>query len=505
MNKLLADLNITTTAAGAFGRSAYEDSSAPTFKKFSPIDCAELGIIHTASKRTYDQVIADAETAFARWRSHPAPKRGELVRDIGCAIREKKKLLGELVSIETGKIRTEGEGEIQEIIDIADFAVGLSRQLYGNQMHSERPSHQMFEQWQPLGVVGVITAFNFPAAVWGWNAMLAAICGDATVWKPSEHAPFIALALHKIASEIAERHGFPGLFGLVLGTGAEFGMTLAADRRIALLSATGSVRMGKAVAETVAKRLGKSILELAGNNAVTILADADLSLAVRSTVFGAVGTAGQRCTTTRRLFVERPIFETVTHHLVAAYKHVRIGDPLHPRTLMGPLIHQGAVNNFLNAVTTALDQGGTLLHGGKLMPHMMSDLYVMPTLIATEKPLPIMQEETFGPLLYVTPVDSLAQAIDYNNNVPQGLSSAIFTQNLQKAQEFIAATGSDCGIANVNLGTSGAEIGGAFGGEKDTGGGRESGSDAWKQYMRRQTTTINYSGELRLAQAITFS
>jgi aldehyde dehydrogenase (NAD+) len=449
-------------------------------------------------------VVARLSKAFAAWRLVPAPVRGQVVREIGDALRARKKELGALVTLESGKILTEGEGEIQEAIDIADFSVGLSRQLYGKTMHSERPTHRMYEQWHPLGIVGVITAFNFPAAVWAWNAMLAAVCGDVVLWKPSELTPLTALAMHRICSEVAARHGHPDIFGLVVGDGPALGQEIAKDARIPLVSATGSCRMGRAVGETVARRLGRSLLELGGNNAVIVLKDADLDLVVRSTVFGAVGTAGQRCTTTRRLLVEADIQDGLLERMVKAYGQIPIGNPLQSGILMGPLIHERAVAQYFSAIEAARAQGGEVLCGGALVEGLPSKTYVRPTIIRSSKVLPISHEETFAPILYVTPFKNIEEAIELNNAVPQGLSSAIFTRNFQSAERFLGHAGSDCGIANVNLGTSGAEIGGAFGGEKDTGGGRESGSDSWKQYMRRQTNTLNFGSSLPLAQGIKF-
>jgi aldehyde dehydrogenase (NAD+) len=404
-----------------------------------------------------------------------------------------------------GKIAAEGEGEIQEAIDIADFAVGLSRQLYGKTMHSERPNHRMYEQWHPLGIVGVITAFNFPAAVWAWNAMLAAVCGDVVVWKPSELAPLTAVAVNSICRKVAARHGFEGVFSLVVSAGPELGQAIAADRRIPLVSATGSCRMGRLVAEAVGKRLGRSILELGGNNAVVVLDDADMDLVTRGVVFGAVGTAGQRCTSIRRLFVQRGIVEPLIARLAAAYKQVKIGNPLEQGVLMGPLINDAAVKAYSDALSRVDKEGGQIVYGGKVLEGMPSKLYVEPTIVRAKPGMALLQEETFAPILYVVPVDSLEEAIALNNDVPQGLSSAIFTTNVKSAERFLSHGGSDCGIANVNIGTSGAEIGGAFGGEKDTGGGREAGSDSWKQYMRRQTSTINFGNDMPLAQGVVFT
>ncbi len=504
MNELLSSLGIQASNPGAYGSKVYSSSAAATLTARSPINGASLASVAVATESDYEKVLSDAKAAYEKWRIFPAPKRGEVVRQIGNVLREKKAALGKLVSLETGKILPEGEGEIQEAIDIADFAVGLSRQLYGSTMHSERPSHRMYEQWHPLGIVGVITAFNFPAAVWAWNSMLAAICGDSVIWKPSESTPLTALAMNSLCAKVAADNGFPGLFGLVVGDGPSLGQRMAADRRIPLISATGSCRMGRAVGEAVAKRLGRVILELGGNNSVTVLSDADLKLVVPSTLFGSVGTAGQRCTTTRRLFVEKGIEKELTERLVAAYKQVRIGDPLAKGTLLGPLINERAVQSYHHAIEHAKKEGGTLLYGGESVKGMPSSLYVLPTIIRATRSMTIVREETFAPILYIIPVKDLSEAIEANNEVDQGLSSSLFTTSLQSAERFLSATGSDCGIANVNIGTSGAEIGGAFGGEKDTGGGRESGSDSWRQYMRRQTNTINYSNELPLAQGIKF-
>lgn len=469
----------------------------------SPIDENPLADVSVSTLEDYDQVLTGAIAAFKAWRLVPAPVRGQMVREIGDVLRKKKQELGILVSVETGKILAEGLGEIQEAIDIADFAVGLSRQLYGLTMHSERPRHRMYEQWHPLGVVGVITAFNFPAAVWAWNAMLAAVCGDVVVWKPSELAPLTSIAMHHICAEVAARHGHPNIFGLVIGDGPALGARLAEDTRVPLISATGSCGMGRSVGGVVANRMGRCLLELGGNNAVIVLRDADLDLVVRSTLFGAVGTAGQRCTTTRRLLVEQPVVEELCTRLVRAYGQVRIGNPLEPGVLMGPLISQRAVENFHSALARATEEGGRIVSGGKSAVGP-SSLYVEPTIVRLERPIAIMREETFAPILYLLPVRDIEDAIEQNNSVSQGLSSAIFTTNLANAERFLSAAGSDCGIANVNLGTSGAEIGGAFGGEKETGGGRESGSDAWRQYMRRQTNTINFGRDLPLAQGISF-
>ena len=489
---------------GVFSAGGSERGTGDLYRAISPIDGTVLGSVHLTGDAQYDRVVEGSLDTFSRWRLVPAPQRGQMVREIGDILRAKKRELGLLVTNEVGKIVAEGEGEIQVAIDIAEFAVGLSRQLYGNAMHSERPNHRMLEQWHPLGVVGVITAFNFPAAVWAWNAFIAAVCGDTVVWKPSERGLMTAIALTELCGEVATRWGFPGLFSLVTDSDGALGKRIAADSRIPLVSATGSVRMGRSVAARVGERLGRSLLELGGNNAVIVMGDADLSLVIRSTVFGAVGTAGQRCTTTRRLFVEQTVYSAVVSQLISAYGQVRIGDPRESATLMGPLISEAAVAQYEHAITQAQQQGGKVVYGGGRVQGMLSGWYVQPTIIEVSEPIPMMEEETFAPILYVCPIKSLQDAIEKQNAVSQGLSSAIFTQNVRCSEAFLSAAGSDCGIANVNLGTSGAEIGGAFGGEKDTGGGRESGSDSWKQYMRRQTTTINFGAELPLAQGIMF-
>lgn len=504
MHTALTALGLKDISPGAYGSTVSKSTEGNILESRSPIDGAVLGRVQCATAADLSRIVGESHETFLCWREVPAPKRGELVRQIGNRLRDAKAALGELVTRETGKILQEGLGEIQEAIDIADFAVGLSRQLYGNTMHSERPKHRMYEQWHPLGAVGVITAFNFPAAVWAWNAMLAAVCGDTVIWKPSEFAPLTAIAMNNIAREVAIEHGFPGLFSLVVGDGPELGQQLAADERVPLVSATGSTRMGRSVAEVVARRLGRSLLELGGNNAVIVLKDADLKLVATSTVFGAVGTAGQRCTSTRRLIVERPIAAELTKLLVQGYAQVEIGDPMQAGVLMGPLIHSGAVSAFQSAIARAVSEGGEVLTGGKVLENMPSGFYVEPTIIRAARGMKIVQEETFAPILYIIAVDSLEEAIAVQNEVPQGLSSALFTSTMQSAERYLSVAGSDCGIANVNLGTSGAEIGGAFGGEKETGGGRESGSDSWKAYMRRQTNTINFGSDLPLAQGIRF-
>ena len=484
---LLQRLGVSSTAAG-------------DLISYSPIDGSLIGRVQTHRRADLETAIHKAERAFDGWRMVPAPQRGLIVREIGDALRRHKDDLGALVTLEAGKIVAEGRGEVQEMIDIADFAVGLSRQLYGLTMHSERPGHRMYEQWHPLGVIGCITAFNFPAAVWSWNALIAAVCGDCVIWKPSELTPLTALATHQICRQVLQRHGWEDVFQLVIGPVEEVGEPMLHDRRLPLISATGSCAMGRRVAEQVGRRLGRTLLELGGNNAIIVLNDANLDLAARGIVFGAVGTAGQRCTSLRRLFVQRGVAKALTERLVAAYRQVRIGDPREAGTLMGPLIHAKAVERMQAGLRTIVEQGGEVIHGGR---HLHGN-YVEPAIVRAPAALPLMQEEIFAPILYVVEFSELEEAIALQNNVPQGLSSAIFTANLMAAETFLSHRGSDCGIANVNIGTSGAEIGGAFGGEKDTGGGRESGSDAWKAYMRRQTVTVNWSSSLPLAQGIEF-
>jgi aldehyde dehydrogenase (NAD+) len=472
----------------------------------SPIDGSVLGSVTLAKAEDYDTAVDVASEAFLRWRDLPAPARGAVIRDLGDAIREVAPELGALITLEMGKILPEGLGEVQEIIDMADFSVGLSRQLYGLTMQSERPHHRMYEQWHPLGIVGIVTAFNFPVAVWGWNAMIAAVCGDTMIWKPSSKTPLTAVACQRIAARVFADHGHPGVMCLTVGRGSVVGERLISDRRVPLSSATGSCRMGRRIGEVVAGRLGRAILELGGNNAVIVTPDADLDLATRAILFGAVGTAGQRCTSTRRVLMDQRIAAELTGRLLAAYAQVSIGDALAPGILMGPMVDAGEVRTFARAVKTIREQGGELLFGGEVLagPGYESGCYVQPTLVKVDRDIPIMREETFAPILYLVEVDGVTDAIAVQNGVDQGLSSAMFTTNLLSAEAFLSAHGSDCGIANINIGTSGAEIGGAFGGEKDTGGGREAGSDAWKAYMRRQTNTINYGQDLPLAQGIRF-
>jgi aldehyde dehydrogenase (NAD+) len=501
---LLRSLGLTPDHAGTWsGQGGWlDDSSAPLIESINPTTGAVLGRVRATTPAQYEQVMASAVSAARQWRNVPAPKRGEAVRLLGAELRQFKSELGSLVSLEMGKIKAEGDGEVQEMIDIADFAVGQSRMLYGLQMHSERPNHRMFEHWHPLGVVGVISAFNFPVAVWAWNACLAAICGNVTVWKPSPKTALCAVAVQHICNRVLERHGFPPVFQLFIDTGSELAVRFVDDRRTDLVSFTGSTAVGRDVGERVARRLGKSLLELGGNNAIIVDEFANLDLVVPAVVFGAVGTAGQRCTTTRRVFVHESRMAELERRLTGAYQQVRIGDPLAPGTLMGPLIDAGAVARFESAVAQAVASGGRLLCGGKRLDR--PGFFVEPAIVVARAEWDIVRTETFGPVLYLIPFTSLDDAIAAQNDVAHGLSSAIFTDRLQHAERFLAAGGSDCGIANVNIGTSGAEIGGAFGGEKDTGGGRESGSDAWKAYMRRQTCTVNYGTDLPLAQGINF-
>jgi aldehyde dehydrogenase (NAD+) len=481
--------------------------SGKALTSLSPINGQLLATVRMATAAQYERTLERAAAAFQSWQRVPAPKRGELVRQLGNALRAAKSDLGRLVSLEAGKILAEGEGEVQEMIDICDFAVGLSRQLYGLTIASERPLHRMLEQWHPLGIVGIVTAFNFPVAVWSWNSALAAVCGDATVWKPSSQTPLTAIACIRIAEKVCRANGVdPAIFSLVIGEGATIGERLINDPRVALVSATGSTRMGRHVGEVVSRRLGRTLLELGGNNAIVVAPSADLDLATSSIVFGAVGTAGQRCTTTRRLIVDEQVRSELTDRLMAAYAQVNIGNPLEKETLMGPLISRQAVADMQAALQAVNQQGGQILYGGEPLagPHFPGGCYVRPCLVAARPVMKIVGEETFAPILYIMSYRTLEEAIRYHNEVPQGLSSAIFTNDLREAEQFLSSVGSDCGIANVNIGTSGAEIGGAFGGEKETGGGRESGSDAWKNYMRRQTVTINYSKDLTLAQGIVF-
>jgi aldehyde dehydrogenase (NAD+) len=516
MRDLLRSLGIDDENPGGFGGEWL--GSGELLDSVSPIDGSRLASVRQITVEEYDRIVARAHEAFLEWRKVPAPGRGEIVRQLGDRLRERKSELGRLVSLEMGKIVAEGEGEVQEMIDICDFAVGQSRQLYGNAMHSERPDHRMFEQWHPLGAIGVISAFNFPVAVWSWNAALAAVCGDAVVWKPSEEVNLCALAVTRIAEGVCRENGVdPAVFSLCAGPGAVIGERMLHDRRLPLVSFTGSTRTGRHVAETVAKRLGRTILELGGNNAIIVTPHANLDLVLPAILFGACGTAGQRCTSTRRIIVHRSIRDELVRRLVRAYEDVPVGDPLDPDTLVGPLVTPAALDNMARAVARVRELGGEILCGGERLDGeaFAGGHFVRPCIASVENDFDVVQEETFAPLLYIVgygradaspreAVDDIGEAVALHNDVPQGLSSAIFTENLREAEYFLSQRGSDCGIANVNIGTSGAEIGGAFGGEKDTGGGRESGSDSWKAYMRRQTNTINWSTELPLAQGIRF-
>ncbi len=499
-NPVLERLGIQPVNSGACGKEWIAAAARPTVASINPADGAELAQVRLASAEDYDRVVSESTEVFQRWRMLPAPQRGQIVREIGDELRRFKDDLGALVTLEMGKILAEGRGEVQEMVDIADFAVGLSRQLYGLTMPSERPQHRMYEQWHPLGVIGVISAFNFPVAVWSWNALIAAVCGDCVLWKPSLKTPLTAVAVQRICDRVFERHGWRGVFSLVIGEDATVGKRLLEDHRIPLVSATGSCRMGSAVAETVGRRLGRTLLELGGNNGIIVMNDANPDLTLRAVLFGAVGTAGQRCTSIRRLFLQRGIAGDMIHKLQSAYGQIRVGDPLDHSTLMGPLIDVRAVEAMRAALQRARSEGGEVLYGGE----ELGGCYVRPALVKAHPAMPILREEVFAPILYLIEFDTLDQALEWHNNVPQGLSSAMFSTNLISAETFLSARGSDCGIANINIGTSGAEIGGAFGGEKDTGGGRESGSDSWKAYMRRQTVTINWSDQLPLAQGIEF-
>ncbi len=507
--EFLKKLGIEGTNSGtSTGQETLGDGSQSAIESVTPIDGSHIADVTITTREQYDHLIETAQQAFQEWRETPAPKRGEIVRQIGLRLREYKEDLGKLVTYEMGKIYQEGLGEVQEMIDICDFAVGQSRQLYGKTMKSERPRHRMYEQWHPIGLVGIITAFNFPVAVWSWNAMIAAVCGDVMIWKPSEKVPLCAVAVQNIVADVLKENDLPeGIFNMING-GKEVGEWMTNDDRLPLISATGSIRMGKQVAQTVGGRLGKTILELGGNNAIIVTENADLEMAARATVFGSVGTCGQRCTTTRRLIVHESIFDKLKNRLVQLYKGVKIGNPLNEDTLVGPLIDQQAADGMQQALQEVQDEGGELIYGGELLQGKNMEVegghYVKPAIVSAESDYPIVKEETFAPILYMIKYSDLDEAIDMHNSVRQGLSSAMFTLNIREAEAFLSARGSDCGIANINVGTSGAEIGGAFGGEKETGGGRESGSDAWKAYMRRQTNTINWGDEMPLAQGIEF-
>ena len=505
MEDILKKLSILNQNFGACvgGDRWCETSNEGVIDSINPSNSKKIASVFKCSESDYEKVITASSEAFKSWRKVPAPVRGQLIFEMGNKLRENKDALGSLVSLEMGKIKAEGDGEVQEMIDIADFAVGLSRQLYGLTMHSERSDHRMYEQWHPLGNVGIISAFNFPVAVWAWNSFIAAVCGNISIWKPSSKTPLTAIAVQNMCNEVLEKHGYKGIFNLIIGSGSKIGDKLVNDKRVPLISATGSTRMGIDIAQKVSKRLGKSILELGGNNAIIVDETASMDLVVPAIAFGAVGTAGQRCTSTRRIIAHKSIFDNLNNQLINAYKQVKIGDPLDKSTLMGPLIDDGAVNDYSKAIKVAIDEGGEVLYGGKVLSDNDGS-YVQPTIIKVKPDYNIVKEETFAPILYVMKYDTLEEAIAIHNDVPQGLSSAIFTNSVKNSEKFLSSRGSDCGIANVNIGTSGAEIGGAFGGEKETGGGRESGSDSWKAYMRRQTNTINWSDDLPLAQGIKF-
>lgn len=516
MKEILSSLGLEQQNLGGFNGEWL--GSGQELQVTSPIDGSCLGVVRGVTEKEYDTIVDRAEEAFVHWRTVPAPHRGELVRQIGIRLRELKSELGALVTLEMGKIRTEGEGEVQEMIDICDFATGQSRQLYGLTIASERQDHRMMEQWHPLGVVGVITAFNFPVAVWSWNAALACVCGDSVLWKPASQTPLTAIAVTKISQAVCKENGVdPAIFSLTVGQGHTIGDRLLHDRRIPLVSATGSCAVGYRVGEVVGKRLGRTILELGGNNAIIVTSHADLDLALPAILFGSVGTSGQRCTSTRRIIVHESVREELVERLTRAYQGVRIGNPLESDTLMGPLVNTKAVDDLQSAIRRVREEGGEILYGGEVLEGSAypGGHYVTPCIASAKNEFDIVQEETFAPILYIIgygnvsaspkeSVDELSEAMVTHNGVPQGLSSAIFTEHLREAEYFLSHRGSDCGIANVNIGTSGAEIGGAFGGEKETGGGRESGSDAWKAYMRRQTNTVNWSTELPLAQGVEF-
>lgn len=502
---ILNELKINPVNSGAcWGIDQWSSSQSELITSYSPANGEEIAKVYAASESDYETIITKAEEAFAQWKTIPAPLRGELVRKMGMALREHKDALGSLVSLEMGKSKSEGDGEVQEMIDMADFAVGQSRMLYGKTMHSERPQHRMYEQWQPLGLVGCISAFNFPVAVWSWNAFIAAVCGNITIWKPSPKTPLTAVAVQNICNEVLAESGYlPVFYMFVDGEKNQLAERFINDKRVKKISFTGSSVVGKMVGVKVAERMGKSLLELAGNNALILDDTANLAHAIPAIAFGAVGTAGQRCTTTRRLIVQDTIVDKVTDSLVNAYKQITIGDPLDTKNLMGPLIDETAVVNFENTVARAKELGGKVLAGGNRIDR--PGHYVEPTIIRAENDWEVVQNETFAPILYIMTFKTIEEAIELNNGVRQGLSSAIFTQNLNNAEKFLSYAGSDCGIANVNIGTSGAEIGGAFGGEKDTGGGREAGSDSWKAYMRRQTNTIFWGETQTLAQGVKFN
>ena len=505
MNSILTELGIKDENFGACSGSEKwsNNRDGGLIESINPANGEVIGSVFQATESDYERIVKESVTAFKNFRKVPAPVRGQLVREMADALRKKKNALGSLVSMEMGKIKQEGDGEVQEMIDIADFAVGQSRMLYGKTMHSERPDHRMYEQWHPLGAIGVISAFNFPVAVWAWNAFIAAICGDTTIWKPSSSAPLCAIAVQNICNEVMEKNGYSGIFSTIIGRGSIVGEKMLTDNRIPLVSFTGSTAMGRHVSSTVSERFGKTILELGGNNAIIIDETANMDLVIPAVVFGSVGTAGQRCTSTRRIIINENIHEDFINRLLNAYKQVKIGNPLDSSTLMGPLVNENAVQDFLKAVEEVKSSGGEILCGGKRIDG--NGFFVTPVIAKAKNDWEIVQKETFSPILYVIPYKTIEDALAMHNGVPQGLSSSMFTTNVSNAERFLSHLGSDCGIANINIGTSGAEIGGAFGGEKETGGGRESGSDSWKQYMRRQTNTLNWSTKLPLAQGIEFN
>ena len=504
LKEILKSLGINENNYGAcFGAGKWcKTSDKGILNSINPADGKVIASVYQCSENDYENIINQSQKAFLKWQMVPAPIRGQLIREMADELRNKKDVLGSLVSLEMGKIKAEGDGEVQEMIDIADFAVGLSRQLYGLSMHSERVQHRMYEQWHPLGIVGVISAFNFPVAVWAWNAFIAAVCGDVTLWKPSSKAPLCGIAIQNICNEVLIRNGYEGIFSLVIGRGSVIGERLINDKRVPLISATGSTKMGKRIGQVVGSRLGKTILELGGNNAIIVDETANMDMVIPAILFGAVGTAGQRCTSTRRIIAQHSIYDELVKRLTNAYSQVKIGDPLDAKTLMGPLVDQSAVDAFIDALDQVKKEGGQIICGGEIVER--DGFFVTPAIVKAKNSYNIVQEETFAPILYIMSYDKIEDALQMHNDVPQGLSSAIFTNNIINSETFLSHKGSDCGIANVNIGTSGAEIGGAFGGEKETGGGRESGSDAWKGYMRRQTNTINWSSELPLAQGIKF-
>lgn len=509
MQELLGKLGIKDVNYGATtgGSNSWITTKGKELVSYSPIDGKPIAKIIQATSEDYETIVKKAQEAFKKWRMIPAPQRGQVIREIGERLREFKDPLGELITLEMGKIKEEGLGEVQEMIDIADFALGISRQLYGLTIASERPNHRMMEQWQPLGLVGLITAFNFPAAVWSWNSLLASTCGDSIIWKPSSKTPLTAIGIQNVIAPVIDKYDIDGIFNLIIGSGREVGNQMVQDKRVPLISATGSCRMGSQIGMEVGKRLGKSLLELGGNNGIIVTENCNLEMAIKATLFGAVGTAGQRCTSTRRIIIHKSIKEKFVNILVDSYSKVKIGNPLEKGTLMGPLIDKNAVKEMLDAVEKAKKEGGKVLYGGNChtVEGLEGGFYVQPTIIEAKNEYEIVQEETFAPILYIIEYENIEEALKLHNDVPQGLSSAIFTDSIHYGEMFLSPMGSDCGLANINIGTSGAEIGGAFGGEKDTGGGRESGSDAWKVYMRRQTNTINWGKEMPLAQGIDFN